>query len=140
MNRKHCVLAFFGCFLVASFCLAFTSAAEEPQVLVIDKDLCAKMLRFGKQAYERGRYLDAKEYFRKAVQADPHSLTAWRYYDMAAVFALAEKVEKNTGLVAPDVSVRGEQAPQAAPMPPPARPQPAPPKEEEFVIVDDEGC
>lgn len=85
----------------------------------------------------RGKYLDAKEYFRKAVQADPASPVAWRYYDLTTIFALAEKVEKDASLVAPDVSGRGEEG--SPPAPPPAS-EAAPAPEKEFKIVDDEGC
>ena len=73
------------------------------------------MLATGKQAYQRGKYLDAKEYFRKAIQADPTSTVAWRYYDTAVIFGLAEKVGKNSDLIAPDVSS----------VPPPPRASPA---------------
>jgi hypothetical protein len=63
---------------------------------------------------------------------------------MAAVFALAEKVEKDRGLTAPDVSVRGEAPPArpgiATPPAPAPAPKPAPAKKEKFVIEEDEGC
>jgi len=72
---------------------AFGVLAEgKPKLFIPDKALCAKMLRFGKEAYMRGKYLDAKEYFRKAIQADPTSQTAWRYYEQAVIFGLAERV------------------------------------------------
>ena len=138
-----CKVSVFCCtlFLITATltCLPPTGFAEE-QSSMPDKALCAKMLRFGQQSYERGRYLDAKEYFRKAIQADPSSLAAWRYYDMATIFALAEKVEKDAELIAPDVSTkggtsRGEMAP-----PPPSPPQPGPAKKPKFVIEQDEGC
>jgi uncharacterized protein HemY len=100
------------------------------------------MLRFGEEAYSRGKYLDAKEYFRKAIQADPTSQKAWSHYDLAAVFALAEKVEQNAALIAPGVSVRQEGstsgAQTAAPTPP--APAPKPPKDTGFKIGSDEGC
>ncbi len=113
---------------------------EEPKVFIPDQALCAKMLRFGKQAYMRGKYLDAKEFFRKAVQADPGSPVAWRYYDLATVFALAEKVEKNAGLIAPDVSTREVPAPGATPPSPPPVSEPAPVEKDQFKIIEDEGC
>jgi len=115
--------------------------AQERARFVPDKALCAKMLRFGKEAYSRGKYLDAKEYFRKAVQADPGSPTAWRYYDQAVIFALAEKVEKNAGLVLPDVSKRQESGKRTlqAPPPPPAKAKPQG-KDSGFKIIEDEGC
>jgi hypothetical protein len=114
---------------------------QEPKLFIPDKALCAKMLRFGKEAYQRAKYLDAKEYFRKAVQADPTSLVAWRYYDQALIFALAEKVEKDASLVLPDVSSRQELSTGAPPTPPSLPSESAPaPKDTEFRIVDDEGC
>jgi hypothetical protein len=76
----------------------------------------------------RGKYLDAKEYFRKALQADPASMNAWTYYDMTVVFALAEKVEKNSNLVLPDVSTRQEAAADLSSAPSPAPSQATPAK------------
>ena len=114
--------------------------AEEPSPKAVDKSICSEMIRHGQEAYQRGKYLDAKEYFRKAVQADPTSTAAWTYYDQAVIFALAEKVEKNANLVMPDTSTRSERqaaAPAtAAPPPPPPKPK----KKPGFVIIEDEGC
>jgi len=138
MKPKCLFTLFTALALVTCFSVFPCDAGDKPKLFIPDKALCAKMLRFGKQAYERGKYLDAKEYFRKAVQADPGSPVAWRYYDMAVIFGLAEKVEKNAGMTAPDTSVRGE-AGSAAPPPPPAKAAPAP-KKDEFVIEEDEGC
>ena len=116
--------------------------AQEAAVCQPDKALCARMLRFGQEAYARGKYLDAKEYFRKAVKADPTSLKAWRYYDQAVIFGLAEKVEKNANLVLPDVSNRQETQTGLTPAPPPAPPKPSvtPQQNSGFKILDDEGC
>ena len=133
----------FSCalFLITAVFVSLPSNGfTEEQPSMPDKALCAKMLRFGQQSYERGRYLDAKEYFRKAVQADPSSLAAWRYYDMATIFALAEKVEKNAKLIAPDVSTKGETSRGEMAPPPPSPPQPGPAKKPKFVIEEDEGC
>ena len=118
--------------------------AQEPTQGIPDKALCSKMLRFGLEAYERGRYLDAKEYFRKAVQADPTSADAWKYYDQAVISALAEKVEKDANLISPDVSSRKEHD-TGSPLPqsPPPPPKPAPAEKDkgiEFKILEDEGC
>ncbi len=110
--------------------------AQGKRLFIPDKALCAKMLRFGKEAYARGKYLDAKEYFRKAIQADPTSEVAWRYYDQAVLFALAEKVEKNAGLLLPDVSTRGHTTTPAPPPAPPASKPRKPAEEEE----EEEGC
>jgi hypothetical protein len=134
---------FFLALLMSS--LSGPAMAEGPAKSVPDKALCAKMLRFGEQAYSRGKYLDAKEYFRKAVQADPGSQVAWRYYDQAVIFALAEKVEKNAGLTLPGVSERneaGQAKSEAAPPPPPVakKPQGQTGGEGGAKIIEDEGC
>ena len=124
------------------FSLSTFITAQEPVNCPPDKELCARMLRFGKESYARGKYLDAKEYFRKAVKADPTSLKAWRYYDQAVIFGLAEKVEKNANLVLPDVSKRKEAAGGLSPIAPPASPETDVKQQEKsgFIIVDDEGC
>jgi tetratricopeptide (TPR) repeat protein len=116
--------------------------AQDAAVCPPDKALCARMLRFGQEAYARGKYLDAKEYFRKAVKADPTSLKAWRYYDQAVIFGLAEKVEKNANLVLPDVSTRQETKTGLTPAPSPTPPAPAESQQKNsgFKILDDEGC
>ena len=138
---KYKVLSFvlLALLLAAFITLPQMVAGEEHKVLVPDKALCAKMLQFGKQAYMRGKYLDAKEYFRKAVQADPASMVAWRYYDLAAVFALAEKVEQDASLIAPGTSVRGEPAPGTPSAAPPA-PKVTPGKKGAVKMEEEEGC
>jgi hypothetical protein len=140
MIRKILALSILPFFIGIMLFINSESTAEEPKLFIPDKALCAKMLRFGKQSYQRGKYLDAKEYFRKAVQADPQSEVAWHYYDLAAVFALAEKVEKNAELLTPEVSTRSE---GGSGPPPPSSPTAKPAREKEkveFKIVDDEGC
>ena len=136
---KHGILCFtLMVFILSTFIfLPQNTPAREAKVYAPDKALCAQMIRFGKQSYQRGKFLDAKEYFRKAVQADPASSLAWRHYDLSIISALAEKVNKDTGLIAPDVSPQGASPAEASAPPPPA---PKPGKKEEFVIVEDEGC
>ncbi len=141
-------------FVFTLFGLASATYAQDS--LPDKKAICAKMLQFGKEAYMRGKYLDAKEYFRKAIQADPANQSAWRFYDQTVIFALAEKVEKDTRLILPDASIRRE-APSStgSPVPPspaikesptqpsapPPPPSSAPPKKDpEFKIIQDEGC
>jgi hypothetical protein len=139
MKYKILSFALLTLLLAAFIYLPQMVVGEERKLFIPDKALCAKMLRFGKQAYMRGKYLDAKEYFRKAVQADPASPVAWRYYDLAAVFALAEKVEQDTGLIAPGVSTRGEPAPGIPSAAPPA-PKVAPGKKGVVQMEEEEGC
>jgi len=138
MKRKFFFKIFTGLFLTLFLLLPPAVSAEESSRKGPDKAFCAKMIQHGQGAYQQGKYLDAKEYFRKAVQADPSSVSAWAYYDQAVIFALAEKVEKDANLTMPDASTQsGGQAvaPTAkTPPPPKAKKKPA------FVIVEDEGC
>lgn len=115
----------------------YPCAAQDSTPSPPDKALSSKMLQFGKEAYQRGKYLDAKEYFRKAIKADPSSMEAWVFYDQSVIFALAEKVEKKANLVLPDSSTRKETTSLGTP--PPAEPAPAE-KKVQFKIVEDEGC
>jgi len=138
---KHGILCFtLMAFILSAFIfLPQNAPAREAKTFVPDKALCAEMIRFGKESYQRGKFLDAKEYFRRAVQADPASPVAWRHYDLSVISALAEKVNKDTALIAPDVSYQGPAQAKAAAPPPPA-PKPAPAKKQKFVIEEDEGC
>ena len=125
--------------LVSVAFLPRIARAENPKAVVPDKARCGEMIRFGKQAYDRGKFLDAKSYFRQAVQADSTSDVAWHYYDLSVVSALAEKVNKDSDLLAPDVSERGRTQPSsgaASPTPPP----PKPVKKKRIPVEEDEGC
>ena len=101
---------------LAVFTTSFRVLAEEHPVSVPDKLLCAEMIRFGKEAYQRGRFQDAKEFFRRATIADPQSKKAWRFYDQSVVFALAEKVEakENRDLLLPGTSMGDREQPPAS--------------------------
>ncbi len=138
MEKKFFFKIFTGLFLTLFLLLPPAVSAEESSPKGPDKALCAKMIQHGQGAYQQGKYLDAKEYFRKAVQADPSSVSAWAYYDQAVIFALAEKVEKNANLAMPGASARsgGQAGAPTAKTPPPPKPK----KKPAFVIVEDEGC
>ena len=141
MGKKFLFKPLTGVLLALFLLLPSIVPAEESPQKGTDQAFCAKMIQHGQEAYQRGKYLDAKEYFRKALQADPSSVSAWTYYDQAVIFALAEKVEKNANLIMPDTSSRSEQpgpAPTAKTPPPP--PKSKAKKKPAFVIVEDEGC
>jgi tetratricopeptide (TPR) repeat protein len=142
VNSKWSILIAVVFLLTIIFTASTYITAQESANCPPDKELCTRMIRFGNEAYARGKYLDAKEYFRKAIKADPTSLKAWRYYDQAIIFALAEKVEKNANLVLPDVSSRQEASGGLSPKAPPVPPKPATGQQENsgFKILDDEGC
>ena len=124
---------------VGGIFLPLTASAEEAKAFVPDKALCADMIRFGTQSYQRGEFLDAKEYFRRAVQADPGSDVAWKHYDLTVISALAEKLNKDAGLIEPGASIQEQAATGSTPPPPPVS-KPVPKKKPRFEIVEDEGC
>ena len=125
--------------LVSAVLIPQTVRAENPKAIVPNKARCGELVRFGKQAYDRGKFLDAKTYFRQAVQADPASDVAWHYYDLSVVSALAEKVNKDSDLLAPDVSERGQIQPSSGAASPPP-PPPNPVKKKRIPVEEDEGC
>ena len=138
MEIKFFLKSLTGLFLMLFLLFPPTVSAEESSQKGPDKAFCAKMIQHGQEAYQQGKYLDAKEYFRKAVQADPSSVSAWACYDQAVIFALAEKVEKDANLTMPDTSTRSGQ--QVAPLTAKTPPLPKPKKKPAFAIVEDEGC
>ena len=84
--------------LLLTFCVTFASVgicfSEPPKPqFKADKELCALMMRFGKEAFARARFADAKYYFQMAVQADPGSETAWNHYDLASIYTLANQMK-----------------------------------------------
>ena len=112
---------------------AYSQVTSAGQAFPVDPDNSALMLRKGKEAFSRARYTEAKEYFRKAVQADPNSQKAWSHYDLAQLYTVAEQF-KNHGRVvvstapAPEETAAPPGAAPAAPLPPVA-PTAAPVKE-----------
>ena len=123
-------LAVFLVFFVLVFVSFHFLHAQSSSRSCVNKKLCAEMIRKGKEAYMRGRYLEAKGYFRRAIQADPSSKEAWVGYDLCVIYGLAKKVEKNVGYLEPKAPKVEEKGP----------PVPQPKKEEGFVIEEDEGC
>ena len=119
-----------------------TGGIQQAEPTDQDREYCASMIRFGKEAFQRGRYLDAKQFFRQAIEADRTNSKAWLYYDRTVIFALAEKVEQGSSLLAPGRSlssssentslVQTEQA--ALPLVPLAE------SEEEEEEEEEEGC
>jgi hypothetical protein len=86
---------------------------RKSQIASFDDALCSRLIRFGKVALERGRYVEAKRFFWKAVLVDPTSKLGWHYYDQAVLFTLAHNVERMPGLVGlPGLSEPGDGAPE----------------------------
>jgi hypothetical protein len=140
--------------LCGSFLLSSIAVAEMPQPkFKVDKKLCNLMVRFGKEAFARSRYADAKYYFQKAVQADPGSQKAWNFYDLASFYAVGEQMKAQGKYIfrptapttppealssAPAASPSGQEKSAEATQGVPIKPK----KKEEikFKIADDEGC
>lgn len=124
-----------------------------------DKNFCGLMIRSGNEAYDRGKYLEARKYYRMAIASDPFSATSWALYDRSLLAHMAHQIER-TGKFIPFVPTEDMKkmfmaAPQGAPVysepatiPPVGQsPSPQPPdtpageKHLEGVIIgDDEGC
>ncbi|KMY66549.1 hypothetical protein AAU61_15520 [Desulfocarbo indianensis] len=125
--------------------LAVEAEVNKPEVC-LDKELCAEKLRHGSEAFNRGRYSEAKAFFRQAVQADPTSIKAWSYYDLTIMYDAAEQVKragqvKTSGAPKPGCPEGVGAAPPipgggaaSAPAPAPAAPAAIP------AIPKDEGC
>ena len=152
MKRQLAMVLFF-CFALACGMVSFGSqaAAQEAGVYKVDKQKCALMIRYGKDALERARYEEAKYYFQSAVQTDPFNPKPWNWYDLASFYAAADQMKKEGKYMvrpaqpaAPPTPVAGDSSAEAMsssaapqqPAAPPAAPKPTP----KFVIADDEGC
>lgn len=127
--------------------LAVEAEVKKPETC-LDKKLCAEKIRYGVEAFNRGRYGEAKAFFREAVTADPTAGKAWAYYDLCVMYDAADQVKKAGqvkvsggpkpgcpgGGVAPPAASSAGSAKPAAPAPTPSVPAGIP------VIAPDEGC
>ena len=105
---------------------AYPQSTQSGQAYTIDPELCALMLRKGKEAFSRARYGEARDFFRKAVQADPTSQKAWSNYDLAQLYTVAEQF-KNHGRIITSTAPAPEQTAELTPAPAaPVAPTPAP--------------
>ena len=147
--------------LLLTLLLGAVAFAQESRRLPCqpDKDLCALMIRYGNEAYDRGKYLEARKYFRMAIASDPLSAKAWALYDRSFLSHMAKQIEK-TGQFNPYVETDDMEkmfqavphhvpatTPTPAVMPPaqvptPQQPETSSPEETPagVIIGDDEGC
>jgi hypothetical protein len=139
-NKKTAVVL--GIVLALALGLALAVPAEVKTAgYKIDKQLCATKLRFGREAFNRGAYSNAKGYFRQAVQADPLNAKAWAFYDLAVMYDVADQVKR-----AGSVKVSGAPLPgtlQKAPAGSGTKTPPPPPPPQTTggaIVEDDEGC
>jgi len=93
MMKKSILFLFLPLFLTISLLLIDSLAGESHRrECPPDKDLCALMIRRGVEAFDRGKYQDARAYFRKAIAADPESEVAWKYYDLSMLYDLGKQI------------------------------------------------
>jgi hypothetical protein len=79
----------------------------------LNPERSALMLRKGQESFSRSKFNEAKEFFRKAVQADPTSQKAWSYYDLSLFYTVGEQY-KNHGKVILSSAPQSEASPEMA--------------------------
>ncbi len=114
------------------------SAGVKVPAQCVNKKLCEENLRHGLEAFNRGRYSEAKAFFREAVKADPSSIKAWSFYDLSVMYDVAEQVKRAGKVKISSAPVPGSYSSQPAAAQPPA--PPAPQQSSGGVIIEDEGC
>jgi len=152
--KKQVALVLLFCFILTSgtVLFAFQAGAKEGGTYEVDKEKCALLIRYGKNALERARYEEAKYYFQSAVQTDPYNPEPWNWYDLASFYAAADQMKKEGKYLvrptqpdevpapAPGISEKEAMTSPDTPQPPaaapPAEPRPVP----KFKIGEDEGC
>ncbi|MGC1403650.1 MAG: hypothetical protein WA974_12070 [Thermodesulfobacteriota bacterium] len=116
------MLILFGAF---EFNDSYAQQPQSSQAYSLNPDLCALMLRKGKESFTRGKYTEAKELFRKAILADPNSQKAWSYYDLAQMYSVAEQF-KNHGRIVQSSAPPAEQTAEITQSPTPVVTFPSP--------------
>ncbi len=95
---------------------AYAQTSGSGQTLQVDPERCALMLRKGQESFSRSKYNEAKDFFRKAVQADPTSQKAWSYYDLSLFYTVGEQYKNHGKIVlssAPPAEATQELTPPA---------------------------
>ena len=100
MTGKKILIVGLTIFLFGGFGLERASAqtSGSGQALQVDPERSALMLRKGQEFFSRAKFNEAKDFFRKAVQADPTSQKAWSYYDLSLFYTVGEQY-KNHGRI-----------------------------------------
>jgi hypothetical protein len=120
MTGKKILIVGLAIFLFGGFGLERASAqtSGSGQALQVDPERCALMLRKGQEFFSRAKFNEAKDFFRKAVQADPTSQKAWSYYDLSLFYTVGEQYKNHGRIVlssAPQTETAQELAPPKAP-------------------------
>jgi hypothetical protein len=161
MQRVKTTILTIGGGLIFTLLFALTALSQEgyKSPCPPDEDFYALMIRSGNEAYDRGKYLDARKYYRMAIASDPSSARAWALYDRSFLAHMANQIER-TGKFIPflptddlkkmlmAVPRRIPQREPSAQIPGPVPLTPQPPREtpvqekmpQGVIIGDDEGC
>ena len=84
----------------------------------VDPERSALMLRKGQESFSRSKFNEAKDFFRKALQADPTSQKAWSYYDLSLFYTVGEQYKNHGKIIlssAPQLEAAQEPAPGKTP-------------------------
>ena len=127
MTGKRISILGLAILLFTGFSLEWANAqtSGSGQALQVDPERSALMLRKGQESFSRAKYNEAKDYFRKAVQADPTSQKAWSYYDLSLFYTVGEQYRNHGKVVlstAPQTETVLETAPPGAPTVPAREP------------------
>jgi hypothetical protein len=120
MAGKNLFLLGVAVLLVTGWGLAGANAqtARAGQASQVDSERSALMVRKGQESFSRSKFNEAKEFFRKAVQADPTSQKAWSYYDLSLFYTAGDQFKNHGKIVlssAPQPEASQEIAPATAP-------------------------
>ncbi|HSO72441.1 MAG TPA: hypothetical protein VLR91_07330 [Thermodesulfobacteriota bacterium] len=119
--RKKIVILGLAILLLSGWSLEGANAQTS-----LDPERSALMLRKGQESFGRAKFNEAKDFFRKAVQADPTSQKAWSYYDLSLFYTVGEQY-KNHGKVVLSSAPLSEASQETAPGKAPAADQLTPP-------------
>lgn len=126
MNKKYILFSLLP-FIILSIVIQVQSLAQESRLRQCppDKELCALMIRHGVEAFGRGKYQEARAYFRRAIAADPESELAWRHYDLSMLYDLGKQIATTGRYISsvPSVTISiPEERPLPEKAPPPVKP------------------
>jgi len=120
MTGKKIILLGLAIFLFTGWSLEWANAQTSGagQAFQMDPERSALLLRKGQESFSRSRFNEAKDFFRKAVQADPTSQKAWSYYDLSLFYTVGEQYKNHGKIVlssAPQTEAAQEPAPSKSP-------------------------
>ncbi len=119
MTGKKLFILGLAIFLFSGWGLEWANAQTSGagQAIQVDPERSAMLVRKGQESFSRSKFNEAKDFFRKAVQADPTSQKAWSYYDLSIFYTVGEQY-KNHGKIVLSSAPQLEAAQEAPPVAP----------------------